>query len=309
MTLDFEQQLFDIVTEQNVKKEEALARHTTFKIGGPAEYFITPKNQEELIALLKLCKECYIPFYIMGNGSNLLVGDKGFRGVIIQIYNTLDCVTVEKKTEEEKVVVTAGAGILLSKLAMQLAKEGIKGFEFAAGIPGTLGGAVTMNAGAYDGEIKDSIINTTVVKEDGTLAVLSNEQLKLGYRTSIIQNKSYVVVSAQFQFETGNVEDILNKIADFNKRRREKQPLEYPSAGSTFKRPEGYFAGKLIEDAGLRGYRVGDVMVSEKHCGFVVNVGKGTAEQVRKLIQDVDDIIYKKSGIHLEPEIRFLGDF
>ena len=309
MENNFKKQLFMIVAEENRIENELLSKHTTFKIGGPADYFINPTSQQQLIEVIKLCKKHKVPFYIIGNGSNLLVGDKGFPGAIIQIYHTLDKISIEKDQEDGKFLVSAGAGIMLSKLAMEIAKEGLEGFEFASGIPGTLGGAITMNAGAYGGEINNCIKSATVLKQDGTVLVLPKEQLELGYRTSVIQKESYIVMSAQFIFSKGNKEEILEKITELNKKRREKQPLEYPSAGSTFKRPEGYFAGKLIDDAGLRGYRVGDVMVSEKHCGFVVNVGNGTAAQVRQLISDVDSVIFDKNGVHLEPEVRFVGEF
>lgn len=306
---EFKRQLFAMIAKENRSENELLSKHTTFKIGGLADYFVTPPSQQKLIEVVKLCRINKVPFYIIGNGSNLLVGDNGFRGVIIQVFHTLDTIKIERNPEGDNYLITAGAGVMLSKLAMEIAREGLQGFEFASGIPGTLGGAVTMNAGAYGGEIKNCIKSATVIKPDGTLEEISKERLELGYRTSLIQKKEYIVVSAKFELEQGIKEEILEKIKELNQKRKEKQPLEYPSAGSTFKRPKGHFAGKLIEDAGLRGYRVGDVMISEKHCGFVINVGKGTAIQVRKLISDVDAIVYEKNGIHLEPEIRFLGEF
>lgn len=205
--------------------------------------------------------------------------------------------------------IKANAGILLSKLANVIANNSITGFEYASGIPGTLGGAVTMNAGAYGGEIKHSIVGATVLDQKGNLLKLDKEQLDLGYRTSIIQKKHYIVLDATFELKKGNKEEIYDMMNDLNQRRRDKQPLEYPSAGSTFKRPEGYFAGKLIMDSGLRGYRVGNIMVSEKHCGFVINLGGGTAKEVRTLIEDVDRIVYDKFQVHLEPEVRMLGEF
>ena len=301
----FENEIANIVRPEQIKKNEPLAAHTTFRIGGPADFLIIPKKTEEIGQILSLCVKEDIPYYVLGNGSNVLVADEGYRGVVLCIGSGMaDCKFVE---EADKVHVTAGAGIMLSKLANEVANQGLTGFEFAAGIPGTLGGAITMNAGAYGGEIKDTICKAKVITPSGELLTLSKEELELGYRTSIIQKKEYIAVEAEFAFEKGDITAIKEKISDLNRQRREKQPLEYPSAGSTFKRPEGYFAGKLIMDAGLRGYRVGDIMVSEKHCGFVVNVGKGTAKDVRTLMDDVTRIVYEKYQVKLEPEVRMLG--
>lgn len=300
---DINQKLEAILSEENIVRNEPLAKHTTFKIGGPAEYFVTPENKDQLKLVIQVCKESNIPYYIIGKGSNLLVGDKGYKGVIIQIYKHFNSIEFDKN------VVTAGAGVMLSRLAREVAEHNLSGLQGESGIPGTLGGAVTMNAGAYGYEIRDYIKFATVINQEGELITLNKEELQLGYRTSIVQKNSYVVLEAAFELNYGNKEDILAEIAEFNKKRAEKQPLEYPSAGSTFKRPEGYFAGKLIMDAGLRGYRVGDIMVSEKHCGFVVNVGNGTASEVRQLISDVQRIVYEKNQVMLEPEVRFLGEF
>lgn len=300
---DINQKLREILSGENIVRNEPLANHTTFKIGGPAEYFVTPKNQDQLKLVIKACKESNIPYYIIGKGSNLLVGDKGYKGVIIQIYKNFNWIEVNNN------VIKAGAGVMLSRLATEAAEHSLSGLEGESGIPGTLGGAVTMNAGAYGYEIKDHIISATVLNQEGDIFTLNNEELQLAYRTSIIQKNSYIVVEAAFELPSGKSEDILEDIAVFNKKRVEKQPLEYPSAGSTFKRPEGYYAGKLIMDSGLRGYRVGDIMVSEKHCGFVVNVGNGTASEVRQLIEDVQHIVYEKNQVRLEPEVRFLGEF
>ena len=302
----FENEIVNIVRPEQIKKNEPLAAHTTFRIGGPADFLIIPEKTEEISQILSLCVKEDIPYYVLGNGSNMLVSDEGYRGVVLCIGSRMAEYTfVEKDTDTVHVI--AGAGIMLSKLANEVAKKGLTGFEFAAGIPGTLGGAVTMNAGAYGGEIKDTICRVKVITPSGKLLSLSKEELELGYRTSIIQKEDYIVVEAEFAFPKGDVTEIKEKIADLNRQRREKQPLEYPSAGSTFKRPEGYFAGKLIMDAGLRGYRVGDIMVSEKHCGFVVNVGNGTANDVCTLMEDVTRIVYEKYQVKLEPEVRMLG--
>lgn len=302
----FENEITKIIRAEQIRKNEPLAAHTTFRIGGSADFFLIPENVEEISQILSLCKKENVPYYVLGNGSNVLVADEGFRGVILHIGKGM----AEWKNREESngaIRITAGAGIMLSKLANEVAKQGLTGFEFAAGIPGTLGGAITMNAGAYGGEIKDHICCARVIDPAGELHTLTKEELELGYRTSIIQKKDYIVVEAEFVFEKGNVTEIMDKIADLNRQRREKQPLEYPSAGSTFKRPEGHFAGKLIMDAGLRGYSVGDIMVSEKHCGFVVNTGKGTAKDVCRLMDDVTRIVYEKYKVKLEPEVRMLG--
>ncbi|SET14876.1 UDP-N-acetylmuramate dehydrogenase [[Clostridium] polysaccharolyticum] len=307
MYREFKNELCNKLKEGQLKEAEPMKRHTTFRIGGPARFYAVPKTEEELTAVIQMCRQYQMPFFILGNGSNLLVSDEGFDGVIIEIKEQFAYYTVEEK--EDRTFVTAGAGILLSRLASEVAKRSLKGFEFASGIPGTLGGAVAMNAGAYGGEIKDCIVSAKILTRDGCVKVLYKEDLELGYRKSIITRTADIVLEAAFAFEKGNEEEIHAQMKDFNRRRREKQPLEYPSAGSTFKRPEGYFAGKLIMDAGLRGFRVGDVMVSEKHCGFVVNVGNGTATQVKELIEQVSLKVENQFGVRLEPEVRFVGRF
>ena len=303
----FEEQLKSILSEEQIKKNEVLANHTTFRMGGPADFFLTPGNEREVSELLKLCNACEIPYYVLGNGSNILAGDQGFRGVILQIGKGMDFIDFEEEVDG-RVRVRAGAGVLLSKLAKAAAKLSLTGFEFAAGIPGYLGGAVAMNAGAYGGEIKDSICQAKVITTEGKCITLSQKELELGYRSSIVQREQYIVTEATFVLQKGTEQEILDTMADFQMRRKEKQPLEFPSAGSTFKRPEGYFAGKLFEDAGLKGYRVGDIMVSEKHCGFVVNVGQGTAADTYQLIQDVKNKVYEQFQVELEPEVRIIGE-
>lgn len=303
----FDEKIKEILLPEQVRQNELLSRHTTFRIGGEADYFLTPKSAEEVQEILFLCKQEGIAYYVLGNGSNVLAEDNGYRGVIIHIGNGMEQIVMET-SDEKKLRVKAGAGIMLSNLAKKVGQLGYTGFEFAAGIPGTLGGAIVMNAGAYGGEIKDCIISAKVMKKDGTIVVLKKEELQLGYRTSIVQKEEYIVLEGEFLFEEGNVQQITNRMNELNQQRREKQPLEYPSAGSTFKRPEGYFAGKLIQDAGLRGYRVGDIMVSEKHCGFVVNVGQGTARDAKQLMKDVSQKVYEQFQVKLEPEVRFLGE-
>ena len=293
----------DLLGEERVFTGEAMSRHTTFKIGGPADYFLMPDKDTDVGRIVKICKESAIPYFILGNGSNLLVGDGGYRGAVIQIYKNMSAVTVEG-TE-----ITVQAGALLSSVAAAAKNAALTGFEFAGGIPGTMGGAVVMNAGAYGGEMKDVLTEVTVMDEEGEIVTLPADKLELGYRTSIIKTAGYIVLEAKLQLKEGNPEVIRETMKDLTIRRTTKQPLEYPSAGSTFKRPEGYCAGKLIMDSGLAGYQVGGAQVSEKHCGFVINAGGATARDVRTLMDNVRDIVYKKYGVTLEPEVKFLGDF
>jgi len=308
MKIDFKQRLEEIAGIGELKVNERMKFHTTFRIGGPADFLIVPNTLAGLKEGIRLCKEYEVPYYIVGNGSNLLVGDKGIRGAVFQLCHTFDNICYEQK-EEGAILVRAGAGVLLSKLAKEVAGKGLSGFEFAAGIPGTFGGAVTMNAGAYGGEIKSLLSYATLLTDDGNVITLYTKDLKMGYRTSIIQEKEYIVIEGGLMLEPGDKQDIQNKIDDLTSRRRGKQPLEYPSGGSTFKRPQGYFAGKLIQDAGLKGYRVGDAMISEKHSGFVVNVGSATAGDVVTLMNDVKDKVHELTGVHMEPEIRMIGEF
>lgn len=303
MDTDFEKELLGIVPEARVLREEPMRNHTTFRVGGPADYFVEAQNTQEIEEIVALCKDEEIPYYILGNGSNLLVGDKGYHGVIIQIYKEMNEVTVEDD------IIRAQAGALLSKVASTALNESLTGFEFAAGIPGTLGGAVVMNAGAYGGELKDVLLDATVLTEDGRIQVLSNEELELGYRTSIVARMGFIVLEARIQLRPGNPVEIKDQMDEWKEQRVTKQPLEYPSAGSTFKRPEGYFAGKLIQDAGLRGFRVGDAQVSEKHCGFVVNRGNATAAEIVDLMQQISKKVEEQFHVTLEPEVKRLGEF
>ena len=284
------------------REQELLSKHTTFRIGGAASFYLIPEKIEEVAGALAYAKERNLPFYILGKGSNVLFPDEGYDGVVIEIGKGLE----EVKIEEDGSV-TAQAGISMSALAMKLAAAELTGFEFAGGIPGTLGGGITMNAGAYGGEIKDCIVSAKVLTEDGEMITLMKDELELGYRTSVIQKRNYIVLEGTFSFKKGSRQTILDTMKDLNQRRRDKQPLEFPSAGSTFKRPEGYFAGKLIDDAGLRGYRIGDAQVSEEHCGFVVNRGQATAKDVSQLIADVQKKVWEQFQVQLEPEVRMVG--
>ena len=280
-----------------------MKKHTTFRVGGNADYFIVPKTIEEVKNVVALCKETDMPYYILGNGSNLLVSDKGYRGVIIQIYKEMNEICIEG----DQIKVQAGA--LLSKIGSAALEAGLTGFEFASGIPGTIGGAVVMNAGAYGGEMKDVLEEVTALTPEGEAIVLRKEELELGYRTSIIAQKDYIVLEAKLKLEKGEKDAIKGRMDELKLQRTTKQPLEYPSAGSTFKRPEGYFAGKLIQDAGLRGFQVGGAQVSEKHCGFVINKDHATAADVWELMCQVRAIVIEKFGVELEPEVKRLGEF
>lgn len=297
------EKLCDLLGEESVFADEPMSRHTTFRIGGPADYFTVPGNAEDVKKIIDLCKKEDVPYYILGNGSNLLVGDKGYRGVIIQIYRNMSEIHADGNR------IYAQAGALLSKVAAEALLHSLKGFEFASGIPGTLGGAVMMNAGAYGGEMKQVLESAKVLTPEGEIKSLKEEELELGYRTSVIAKKNYIVLEAVIRLEAGDAESIRSYMEELKEKRVTKQPLEYPSAGSTFKRPEGYFAGKLIEDAGLRGFRVGDAQVSEKHCGFVINRGSAAAEDVISLMEQVADKVESASGVRLEPEVKRIGEF
>ncbi len=292
-----------IVGATNVLTAEPMKKHTTFRIGGPAKYYVTPMDCEQIKNIILLCQKEQMPYFILGNGSNLLVSDAGYDGVVIQIYKNMNQIQVNGET------ITAQAGILLSQVAKKALENSLTGFEFASGIPGTLGGAVVMNAGAYGGEMKDVLVSATVLTLEGEIKKLSLEELKLGYRTSIVKEENYVVLEAELKLTAGDKAVIQKRMDELKVQRVEKQPLEFPSAGSTFKRPVGYFAGKLIQDAGLRGYQVGGAQVAEKHCGFVINRGNATAADVLQLIRDVQSIVFEKDQVHLETEIKFLGEF
>ena len=297
----FYEHLKEIVEEDRIQLEEPLDAHTTFRVGGPAQYFVRPVSTEEIAEMIKYFNLIEKDYYILGNGSNLLVGDKGYRGVVIQLFQQFDQIRVEGNQ------IFCQAGALLSKVASVALEAGLTGFEFASGIPGTIGGALVMNAGAYGGEMKDVIISATVMDSDGEVMVLDKKQLELGYRTSIIAEKGYIVLDALMQFSAGSQQQIKSKIAELATCRREKQPLEYPSAGSTFKRPSGYFAAKLISDAGLKGYKVGGAMVSMKHAGFVVNCDHATAADIIQITDDVRAEVKKQYDVQLELEVKKLG--
>lgn len=302
MNQSFYDKLNNVIGKDSILIDEPMSRHTTFRVGGPADFFVTPKAKEEVRDVIRICKEAGMPYYIIGNGSNLLVSDAGYRGVIVQIYKEMNEVKVEGD------LVKAQAGALLSGIAAKALGAELSGFEFASGIPGTIGGACVMNAGAYGGEMKDVLESVTVLTGEGKIIELGRNELELGYRTSVIAKKGYIVLGAVLKLERGDGEKIKTYMDELKEKRVTKQPLEYPSAGSTFKRPEGYFAGKLIEDAGLRGFQVGGAQVSEKHCGFVINRDHATAADIMELMRQVQIRVKENSGVDLEPEVKRLGD-
>ena len=294
--------LENILAKENIKENEPMKNHISFKTGGCARYFVTPECSDEVIAVIEALKKEKVPYTVIGNGSNLLFSDKGFDGAVVCIGKKMSSVSADG------VSVTAQAGALLSRISSVATANSLTGFEFASGIPGSLGGALVMNAGAYGGEMKDVVRTTTYVDASGKIKTISSEEHQFGYRKSVFKNGD-VILSSVIELKKGDIEEIKAKCEELNTRRREKQPLEYPSAGSTFKRPEGHFASKLIDDASLRGYRVGGAMVSEKHCGFVINYDNATSMDIFNLMKEVKRTVYDKFGVVLEPEVRLIGDF
>lgn len=290
------------VAKERILLDEPMKNHTSFKIGGPADFLVLPEKTEEITETVKALKKARVPYMIIGNASNLLVRDKGIRGVVIKLGESYNHVRIEGTR------VTAESGVLLSRLAKRIAKASLKGFEFASGIPGSLGGAVFMNAGAYGGEMKDVVTAVTALNEQGEIITLKNEQLEMRYRNSILQDKNYAVLEVEMELEKGDQEEIYEKIRELDQKRTTKQPIHLPSAGSVFKRPEGYFAGKLIQDSGLKGCRIGGAEVSTLHCGFIVNQGGATAQDVIDLVEKVQKTVIEKFGVELERELRIIGE-
>lgn len=290
-----------VMAIENIKENEPMKDHTSFKVGGPADLFLMPQTRKELQQVLEICKEAEKPLYIMGNGSNLIVRDKGYRGIII---NT-------KALNQVEIIGTtliAEPGISLKDLANIALKENLTGLEFASGIPGSLGGAVTMNAGAYDGEMKGVIQSITVITEDGSLKTIPAEKCHFGYRSSILQQHHWILVGVELGLKHGDYQAIEAKMLNLNTQRQTKQPLEYPSAGSTFRRPEGYYAGKLVQDAGFKGYAIGGAQVSEKHSGFVINKGGATAADILNLIGAIQSAVKEKFDVDLKTEVIVIGN-
>lgn len=291
------------VPAERIFINEPMKKHTTFQVGGDTDCLITVESTEELRGLIKYLNLIEIPYLVLGNGSNLLVSDDGYRGVVIKTKGSFSDITVDGD------LITAQSGALMSQVAKAAYDNGLTGFEFAAGIPGTVGGGVVMNAGAYGGEMSQVVERVEVIDVAGELLVMGNSSMEFGYRKSAIKNHPFVVTEVTFKLQKGDREQIKARMDELASARREKQPLEFPSAGSTFKRPEGYFAGKLIMDSGFRGYTVGGAQVSEKHCGFVINRNNATAKDVSDLMKDVADGVYEKFGVQLEPEVIRIGRF
>ena len=296
-------ELEQLLGKENVKRNEPLSGHTTFRIGGPCRAFVTPEGKEAFLQAVRLLKERREPFFVLGRGSNLLVSDHGFGGVVLSLREHVKSVSVSGT------VITAEGGALLFDVAKAALNADLTGMEFASGIPGTVGGGLVMNAGAYGSDLSQSVVSAEILLPDGTVRTFTKDELELSYRHSVLQENHGTVLSAEFHLTPGDPEAIRALTEELNGRRREKQPLEFPSAGSTFKRPEGYFAGKLIEEAGLKGVRVGDAEVSEKHAGFIINRGHATAADVDGLIRLVIRKVRENSGVILEPEVIYLGEF
>lgn len=294
--------LKNIVSEEDILTKEYMKNHTSFKIGGSADFLVTPRTVDQIKNLIITLKKENIPVFIMGNGSNLLVSDKGIRGVVIKLSKNFSSFSISGDE------VTAQSGILLSTLSKSIVNESLSGFEFASGIPGTIGGAVTMNAGAYDSEMKNIVEEVVAMDMDGNIKTFTNQEMNFRYRKSRVTDETLVVLEAKLKLEKGNIEDIKAKIDDFTVRRTTKQPLTAYSAGSTFKRPEGYFAGKLIEDAGLKGIIMRNAAVSSLHSGFVINTGDATCENILELIEFIKLTVFSKFGVMLEEEVRVVGE-
>ena len=295
--------LKEIVPADKVLLQEPMKLHTTFRIGGPADCLVYLENEEQLCKIQKYLRLVDVPYTVIGNGSNLLVSDQGYAGIVLVVGKHMSQIEVRDCYLE------AEAGALMSQVAKAAKEHGLTGLEFAAGIPGTIGGGAVMNAGAYGGEMKDIVQNVTVLTREGEIRELEKEELGFGYRASVIKDRGYVVLGAELMLVPGDKEEILARMQELKNKRVGKQPLEYPSAGSAFKRPEGYFAGKLVMDAGLSGYAVGGAKVSEKHCGFLINAGGATASDVMELIRQIQAKVKEQFGVQLEPEIQFLGEF
>lgn len=299
----FQERLNQIMGEQEIRLLEPMASHTTFRAGGPADFYLSPASLSQLISVVNLCREETMPYFVIGNGSNLLVSDKGYHGVMISLEKGFQECFAEGDT------IRAGAGMTLYKIAREARNHSLAGFEFAAGIPGTLGGAIVMNAGAYGSEISHVLKEAKVLTPKGQVLTLSVDELEFGYRTSCILKQGYIVLEGVITLTKGDQEQIKARTEELSLLRRTKQPLEFPSAGSTFKRPPGRFAGQLIEQAGLKGLQVGGAQVSEKHGGFVINKNHATADDIMKLCQEVQKRVKDVHGIDLELEVKTLGEF
>lgn len=297
----FIRSVIDVAGHENVKIDEPMKNHTSFKVGGPADVLVYPSNYEMVKDLINICKENKVDYFILGNGSNLIIRDGGIRGVVIKLGH------INKIVVDENLL-SAQCGAKLYSVADKALKNSLSGLEFASGIPGSIGGATAMNAGAYDGEMAKVIESVLVIDNEGNIRELNKEELEFGYRNSAILKYGYIVLETRMRLSNGDKALIKERMDDLAERRKNKQPLEYASAGSTFKRPEGYFAGKLIQDSGLKGTSVGDAEVSEKHSGFIINRGNATAKEVLDLIEVVKAKVYEKFKVELHTEVRIIGE-
>lgn len=292
-----------IISKEKIFTDEPMSLHTTFRVGGAATCYVVPETEEEVVKVVQFLQKADIPHFLIGNGSNLLVSDKGYKGVILQMGPKMERIEVLGN------VMRVSAGTTMAKVAKVAAEHSLTGLEFASGIPGTVGGGVVMNAGAYDGEMSFVVRTVKVINPEGEILELENETMEFAYRHTALSHRNFIVLSVEFELKAGNQQEIIDKMNDFSNRRREKQPLEYPSAGSTFKRPEGHFAGKLIQDAGLRGFSIGGACISEKHCGFVINKDHATASDIMAVIKEVQKRVDETFHVALETEVIALGDF
>lgn len=301
MYTEFLEHLTSFMNKEDIKTNEPMSKHTSFRVGGPAKVFLTVHSEETLSKVLQALNDKKLPYFVLGNGSNLLVSDAGYEGVMVYLGEEFADIEVQENR------IKAGAAAFLGKVARKALEEELTGLEFAAGIPGSLGGGVVMNAGAYGGELSQVVTSVRAMNAVGNIIILEKSELLLGYRTSVFKLHPFVILEVTMELQKGNREEISGRMNEYTKARIEKQPLEYPSAGSTFKRPEGHFAGKLIMDAGLKGFSVGDAQISEKHCGFVINKGNASATDIRKLMEEVANKVKEQFGVELEPEVILLG--
>lgn len=296
--------LEDIISKDRIKYNEPMSKHTTMRVGGPVDIMVLPNTVEEIVAVIKYAKENNIPVKVLGNGSNVIVSDLGIEGIVIKLTSNLANITLDGE------YITVGAGVTMPKMAGVLKNNSLAGFEFASGIPGTLGGGVKMNAGAYGGQMEDVFVSCKYLDNELNVKEIEKKDMNYSYRHSIfIENPSYVILEAKFKLNKGNIEEIESKMKENNLARKTKQPLEYPSAGSVFRRPVGYFVGKLVQDSDLRGFSIGGAQVSEKHTGFVINKGNATCEDIQNLIKHIQKTVYEKFGVELKTEVEFIGRF
>ena len=302
MNQNFYDKLNNVIAKDSILLDEPMSRHTTFRVGGPADFFVTPKAKEEVRDVIRICKEAGMPYYIIGNGSNILVSDEGIKGIVVKI----EIDNLEIDIQDKKAIITVGSGVKLGLLAQKCLKQEIAGFEFASGIPGTIGGAIRMNAGAHGSEMKDIVKTVTYVDRNGAVHKIESNQAEFEYRKSLFSHNDYIIVETEIELEKGNANEIKEKMTEYANFRKEKQPIEYPSAGSTFKRGSDFITAKLIDECGLKGYQIGGAQISEKHAGFIINKNNATAKDVIKLMEYTKEQVYEKFGKIIEAEIEIL---